>query len=187
MRAVWLEVPSKFLEERRRLGHDRKDELWDGVLHMVPPGSFAHAFVIKELVFALEVVARYRGMRAYPSELGIYDGDDNYRIPDITIVRREHCTERGLNGADLVVEVLSPNDESREKQPFYAERGIRESWIIDPISRAHEIYELRRGKYNRVRSRFGVTRSPTFGIELSIIDGPLLQLVDGKNSYAASI
>jgi hypothetical protein len=29
MQALWLEVPEKFLEERWRLGHDKKDELWD--------------------------------------------------------------------------------------------------------------------------------------------------------------
>lgn len=37
MRAVWIGVPDRFLEERHRLGHDKQDELWEGVLHMVPP------------------------------------------------------------------------------------------------------------------------------------------------------
>ena len=36
MRAVLLEVPEAMLDERRRLGHDGRDEMWDGVLHMVP-------------------------------------------------------------------------------------------------------------------------------------------------------
>lgn len=185
MRAVWLDVPAAFLEERHRSGHDKKDELWDGVLHMVPPGSFVHGFVIGNLTVALDVIARRRGMRAFPSELGVFEHDTNYRVPDVTIVRPEHCTERGLVGAALVVEVLSPNDESREKQPFYAARGIRESWIIDPVTRAHEVYELRRGRYVRVFARRGVTRSPSLGITLALAAGPILQLAD--DAYVADV
>jgi hypothetical protein len=37
MRVVWLEAPGGLLEERRRLGLDIRDEMWDGVLHVVPP------------------------------------------------------------------------------------------------------------------------------------------------------
>ncbi|HET9253937.1 MAG TPA: Uma2 family endonuclease [Pseudonocardiaceae bacterium] len=36
MRAVLLEVPESMLAERRRLGLDGRDEVWDSVLHMVP-------------------------------------------------------------------------------------------------------------------------------------------------------
>lgn len=181
MRALWLEVPESFLEERRRLGHDRKDEIWDGVLHMVPPGSFAHALVIGNLLLALDSVARRRGMRAMQSELGVFEHDKNYRVPDVTVFRPEHCTERGLVGAVLVIEVLSPNDESREKQPFYAARGIRESWIIDPKTRAHEVYALRRGRYVRVDAVSGITRSPALGIDLSLAAGPIIRIVDGDH------
>ncbi len=179
MRAVWLDVPESFLEERHRFGHDKKDELWDGVLHMVPPGTFAHGFVVTNLVITLDRIARRRGMRAYGSALGIFEHEKNYRVPDLTVVRPEQCTERGLIGAELVVEVLSPNDESREKQPFYAERGIRESWIIDPITRAHEVYELRGSRYVCVDATGAITRSPVLGIALSIVDGPVLRVIDG--------
>ena len=36
-------VPEDFLEERRRLGIDVRDELWEGVVHLVPPPASAHA------------------------------------------------------------------------------------------------------------------------------------------------
>jgi Uma2 family endonuclease len=180
MRAVWLDVPESFLEERRRLGHDRKDELWDGVLHMVPPGTFVHGSVIGDLTIALDAVARRRGMRAYPSELGVFEHDTNYRVPDITIVRPQHITERGLIGAELVVEVLSPRDESREKQPFYAARAIPESWIVAPRTRVVEIYALRDERYVRIDGH----RSPTLGIDVTTIettDGPRIRICDGEH------
>lgn len=35
-----------WLEERRRLGLDGRDEVWEGILHMVPAAAFEHdAFV----------------------------------------------------------------------------------------------------------------------------------------------
>ncbi|MGI9120683.1 MAG: hypothetical protein ACR2G7_11290 [Acidimicrobiales bacterium] len=42
MRAVLLEAPQSLLEERRRLGLDIFDEMWEGVLHMVPPPGGPH-------------------------------------------------------------------------------------------------------------------------------------------------
>jgi hypothetical protein len=42
MRAVLLEVPEAMLAERRRLELDGRDEVWNGVLHMVPPSGGPH-------------------------------------------------------------------------------------------------------------------------------------------------
>ena len=36
MKALMAEVPSDLVETRRRIGADRWDEIWDGVLHMPP-------------------------------------------------------------------------------------------------------------------------------------------------------
>jgi len=54
-------IPVSMLEERRRLGHDRFDEVWEGVLHLVPFPSTRHQAIIRRLVRALEAVAERRG------------------------------------------------------------------------------------------------------------------------------
>jgi len=36
MRAVMLDVPEALVEERRRLGIDGFDEMWEGELHSIP-------------------------------------------------------------------------------------------------------------------------------------------------------
>ena len=41
MRA-FLPISQAVLNERRRMGHDRRDEMWKGTLHMVPPPHEAH-------------------------------------------------------------------------------------------------------------------------------------------------
>lgn len=181
MRAVWLEVPEEFLEERRRLGHDKRDELWEGVLHMVPPGSSIHGSIADELVAALRPVSQRRGLLVRSGQTGLFDPavDKSYRVPDVTIGRSEHLADRGFESAELVIEVLSPNDESREKFPFFARVGVREVWLIEPKTRAFEVYTLRGGTYEAVELERGITTSPVLGVTLEIVDGPRLRLRDG--------
>ena len=181
MRAVWLEVPEDFLEERRRLGHDKRDELWEGVLHMVPPASYLHASVSDELVAALTVIARRRGWIARSGQAGLFQPatDTSYRVPDAMVARPEHVSERGLEGAVLVVEVLSPNDESRDKFPFFARLGVDEVWLVEPRTREVEVHTLRDGRYHRVAASGSSITSPALGVTLATVDGPHLRLCDG--------
>jgi Uma2 family endonuclease len=181
MNAVWIDVPEKFLEERRSLGHDKRDELWEGELHMVPPGSFAHGSVCLDLAITLRPIVASRGLLAVSGEVGLFDRavDNSYRIPDVSVARPEHVSERGLEGAELVVEVLSPHDESRKKFEFYARVGVREIWLIEPKTRATELYALRDGRYEAIPFEAGIARSTVLGITLEMIDGPLLRLCDG--------
>ncbi len=182
MRAVWLGVPEEFLEERHRLGHDRRDELWEGELHMVPPGSYVHGSIATGLVVALSSLLRQRGLIVRSSEIGLFEPGTNksYRVPDVTVARSEQVSARGFEGAVLVIEVLSPDDESREKFPFYARVGVEEVWLIEPNTRALEVHALREGTYEPVAFVDGRVRSPAFGISLEVITGPLLQLRDGE-------
>jgi hypothetical protein len=48
-----LEVDAALLEQRRRLGLDRGDEMWEGVLHMTPAPSNEHRRILDELLFFL--------------------------------------------------------------------------------------------------------------------------------------
>src|SRR5438309_1455572 len=112
MRVLMLEAPESLLQERRRKGLDRFDEVWEGVLHMVPSPSSWHQEFDAELIMALGPIAKARGLRVSP-ETSLYVSDDDYRTPDIVFTRRAHRTRRGVEGgAELVVEILSPGDES---------------------------------------------------------------------------
>jgi Uma2 family endonuclease len=182
MRAVWLEVPEAFLEERRRFGQDKKDELWDGELHMVPPPGSRHIFVARDLLNALEPVARQRGLRTMPDPAGLYGPENNWRIPDGMLVRPEMISERGAEHAELVIEVLLPNDESRAKMPWYAKRGVTELWLVEPSTRVVEVYALDAGNYRLVEPKGNVTTSALLGIELEVIAGPKLRVRDGETS-----
>ena len=179
MRAVWLQPDEEYLEERRRRGNDKLDEVWDGVLHMVPPPSYVHANVGTRLVVALDPIARRRGLMVNGNGSGLFDTDDNYRVPDITLYRPDQISKRGLEGAELVVEMLSPHDEARAKFPFYAKIGVREIWLIQPETRVIEIFTLRGSGYLPMPP----TSSPLLGIAIDIVDGPRLRLRDGDDVY----
>ncbi|HEV7556749.1 MAG TPA: Uma2 family endonuclease [Kofleriaceae bacterium] len=184
MRAVWLQPNQEYLAERHRLGWDKKDELWDGVLHMVPPPSYHHVKVSIRLFKALSVVAGKRGLDANPDGPGLFEaGTDNYRIPDGSVSRPEHAVSRGIEGAELVIEVLSPDDDSYNKFDFYAKLGVGEVWIVDPHTLVVEVYALTGGAYVRVPATGAITISPLLGISLELDAGPSLRLRDGDDVH----
>lgn len=183
MRAVMLEVPEWFLEDRRKKGHDKRDEVWEGVLHMVPPASFQHNTIQRDLLYALRQIARRRGLIEM-IETGVFDpiaGENNYRIPDLALVDSAASSQRGIEGgASLVVEILSPGDESREKLPFYARVGVREVWLLHPVTRVIEVFVLRAGELVALASTAEQLRSPLLDVELSTVPGPKVRIRDGE-------
>lgn len=184
MRAVMLDVPKELLAERHRNGWDKRDEVWEGVLHMVPPPATRHNFFGGDLILFLRRVADRRGLLMV-YETGVFDsvqGLRDFRIPDLVVGPKDVFSERGVEGkATLIVEILSPNDESRDKLPFYARVGVREAWLVHPVSRAFELFELRDGELVPCDPQRGVTRSPALGIEIEVITGPTLRLRDGND------
>lgn len=180
MRALLLEPDPKWLEERRRLGRDRFDEVWDGVLHVVPSPNAEHQGFEGDLEAVLRPLVIPLGFKAFHN-LDLLDrkqGENNYRQPDIAIVSPSDVKSRGIDGhAELVIEIRSPNDESYEKLPFYEMCKIPEYWIVDPVTRTFELFVLRRGKYKSVKpDASGIVYAPRFALRLSIVDGPKLRI-----------
>src|SRR5258708_6941550 len=119
MKAVVLEVPEHWLAERRRMGRDRRDEMWSGVLHMVPSPTWEHQRYNEDLYAALKARAKAKGLEGF-TETDLHRrgarGKD-YRQPDIMFVEPDLVIPgRRIEGkAEFLVEVLSPKDESQEK------------------------------------------------------------------------
>lgn len=54
----------------------------------------------------------------------------NYRVADLVVSRPENRTRHGVEArAELVVELLSPDDETHHKQGFYAEMEVQEAHL----------------------------------------------------------
>ncbi|HEV7555026.1 MAG TPA: Uma2 family endonuclease [Kofleriaceae bacterium] len=99
-------------------------------------------------------------------------------------LRPRQLSKRGLEGAELVVEILSPDDESRDKLPFYANVGVREAWLeawlIEPSTLAIEVLSLRDSEWIAVVGSNDRVRSPYLDIEIESA-GSALRLHDADD------
>ena len=141
MRGVLVEVPERMLAERRRLGLDGHDEMWDGVVHMVPPASGRHQRLGSEMLLVLSPLAKRLGLVS-SYETGLFRSADDYRVLDLLFCRAEHVSDRGAEGADLVIELRSAGDETYAKLDFYAALGVGEVLVVHPADRAVELFRL---------------------------------------------
>jgi len=121
------------IEERRRTGIDRFDEVWEGVYVVNPPPSFRHSTVAGLILDLLRPHADAQGL-VVRREVGI-GGPDDHRIPDVVVGDTGDLDDAGhyLLTAAVVVEVLSPN-ERIEKRPFYLARRVNEVVLVDPAA-----------------------------------------------------
>ena len=100
MQQVMMPEPmlEQLIEERRRLGLDRRDEVWDGVVHMVPSASRGHQRIQRRLSTVLEPIARRQQLELF-LDFDLMDpakGETDYRQPDITIVEPARTTTRAI-------------------------------------------------------------------------------------------
>jgi len=137
------------LERRRLLGQDSRDEVWEGSYVMAPDGTVGHSALRSEVGALLREVGRAQGLMTVSSlNLG---GPDDYRIPDGALLERgPSSTYRET--AVLVVEVLSPDDESLSKVSFYTAHGVRELLVVDGGARTVRCLALQDGQVERDRS-----------------------------------
>jgi Uma2 family endonuclease len=153
MRTLILDPPTAglgdVLEGRRRSGLDRLDEIWNGVYHMVPAPSGEHAEISQQLAELLGPLARAAGLIAAIAEFNLGEDDHDFRVPDGGL-HRIRPTGVWHPTAALVIEIVSPGDESWEKLPFYAAHGVDEVLIVDPQERSVSWLALADGEYRPV-------------------------------------
>jgi Uma2 family endonuclease len=153
MRALVLDPQTTGFEEllvrRRRAGLDRLDEVWDGVLHMVPAPSSEHARVTQQVAVALDRPAHTAGLIPAMGEFNLGESEQDFRVPDGGVLR-PGADGTWLPTAALVVEIVSLGDETWDKLPFYAAHGVDEVLIVDPTKRSIDWLALDGGEYRPV-------------------------------------
>ncbi len=84
-------------------------------------------------------------------------GEKSRRVPDVLFVaaaRQSLLKPTYLDGPpDLAIEVVSPDSVARdwrEKYLAYESAGVREYWIVDPLSETLEAHALKRKKFHRI-------------------------------------
>ncbi len=128
----------------------RRYELFEGELVMTPAPSERHQKTVTQLsALLLQYVQQHKLGRVYVAPLDVFLDEETVVRPDILFVSRERMhmiDEWKVNGAlDLVVEVLSSATEERDRSfkfKRYAQEGVKEYWIADPLKKVLEVYTL---------------------------------------------
>ncbi|PWJ56234.1 Putative restriction endonuclease [Quadrisphaera granulorum] len=137
-----------WLQRRRDLGLDGRDEIWEGVLHVAPLEHRRNTRAAQRLARLLQGAADAAGLEVTgPFNLG---QATDFRVPDMGLVRRDDADELYNDSAAIVIETLSPHDETFAKFGFYAAHAVQELWVLDVLARTIRIWQLgaqRDGEY----------------------------------------
>ena len=156
-------------EEYLTLGTNWMVEFCDGVVEFLAMPTFFHQRIVEFLhaLFKEFVEQRRLGIVLFaPLPVRLWSG--KYREPDLVYLSRARIPRNPHTqpqGADLVVEVVSPGQENRErdlvtKPEEYARAGIQEYWIVDPELRSIKVLVLD-GETYRLHGEFQVGQTAT--------------------------
>ena len=163
---------------------NRLIELTDGRVEELPMPTDTHQAVLLYLYDLFRAWLRPRGGVVMVAALRMRIREGKFREPDLLMLRDRsdpRRQDRYWLGADLVVEVVSPDDPDRdlvEKRRDYAEGSIPEYWIADPRDETISVLALKGEAYveHGVFGRGGVAVSPLlegFGVDVSaVFDAP---------------
>lgn len=169
-------VADRLLKEREASDDHTRDEVWDGVTIIMPEADVEHDDIAGLFyrsfwaVFGNDPANRIQ-FRANLSDR-VEGWTSNYRVPDTMVFlsgnSARRCGTHYCGGPDIALEVVSPDDRSRDKLDFYAKIGTREVIVVDREPWQLEIYQLHGGKMRSI----GTIR-PGEGVELTSSVGPL--------------
>ncbi len=127
------------MADRVAKGLDLFDEVWEGDYHMALAPHSRHGVVDRQLSAILDPLGRAAGLVPLgPFNLG---SANDYRVPDSGFLTTTP-TETFVSSAAVVVEIVSPGDETFDKFEFYARHGVEEIVVVDPLERTVAVYAV---------------------------------------------
>ena len=132
-------------------------ELYEGELIVMPATTPRHQAVLVNLFIAVAQHVWGKGLgEVSPAPIDVILSRVTVVQPDLVYVdtAKPGISDCGIDGAPtLVVEVLSPSTEARDrgvKQALYARYGVPFYWIVDPATRTVQVLRLSRDSYEAV-------------------------------------
>ena len=115
------------LEHRRGLGLDRYDEMHEGTYVVSRAPHPRHGRILIRLVRILAPLVDEAGL-AFSDATNVGDADD-YRVPDAVVYQPAlESASPYLASAALVIEILSPAEQTNAKFAFTGPGGCGRSW-----------------------------------------------------------
>ena len=151
-------------------------ELMRGELVLSPSPRTSHQIIIGQLFNVFQAIEKRGGGLSILSPMDVILSDDTILQPDLLYVakaRRDIIGDRVNGPPDVVIEVLSPRAERRDrvqKLALYAEYGVPEFWIVDQTAQWIEFLILKDGAYvvtQPAEGRYQSPRLPEVAIDLA--------------------
>jgi len=145
-----VEVKYTYRDLRSTPDDGKRYELFEGNLIVSPVPTTSHQIAVANLFLLLSsFVRRENRGRVLSAPCDVFFSDATVVQPDLLFVGKDRSSivkEEYIEGApDLVVEVVSPNSEERDrgyKFKLYAEQGVKEYWLADCQKRVLQIFGL---------------------------------------------
>ena len=145
----WGDEQYLWLTDRTR----RLLEFTDGYVEELPMPTVMHQAMLSFLNDRFNAHLKPRGGFVLFAGLRVRIREGKFREPDLAALLNRsdpRNQDRFWLGADLTVEVVSPDDPTRDlitKRADYAEAGISEYWIVDPRFETITVLTLSEGAY----------------------------------------
>ncbi len=144
-------------EDYWNLPEGKRAELIDGQLYNMAPPNRIHQKLIMELTAVIHNHIKKSGgsCEVYPAPFAVNlnADDDTWVEPDISVIcDKNKLSDRGCNGApDWIIEIISPSTQSRDylkKLWLYQKAGVREYWIVNPITHVVNVFDFEHEEKN---------------------------------------
>ncbi len=160
-------------QDYRNAPEDKRYELLDGDLVVVPAPKEVHQRVLMNLSYLLlQFIRQAKSGHFYVAPFDVVLSDTDVVQPDLLFVSNERShiiTDENIQGApDLVVEILSPSTAERDrtyKRALYAKYGVGEYWLVDTDAKSVTVL---------IQSDHGFTPAGTYG-EGHVLISPTLR------------
>jgi len=181
-RPVWT------VEDLDSFDDDVRRELDDGaIFQMASPTIYHQKIVLRLALFLSKWVAEHGG-ELILSPIDLVLSPSRVFSPDLVFYSAEKMASGEVERdpkrlrvpPDLVVEIISPSTGSRDrvlKYRRYAEFGVRGYWLVDPLQRTFQAFQLEQGRYFDEATladdeEFAPTLFPNFKLSMSELFGP---------------
>lgn len=133
------------------LPEGQRAELIDGQMYMMAPPNMMHQRIVMNMAGEMRNHIRRKqgGCEVFPAPFAVFlnKDDKNYVEPDISVIcDKGKLTDQGCNGSpDMVIEIASPSTSAMDygiKLFKYRTAGVREYWIINPMTKAVNVYDF---------------------------------------------
>src|ERR1043165_8155110 len=126
------------VEEYLRTTYNPDREYVGGQLVERHVGEYFHSMLQGLITGELLARRHERRFRVFPEQRTRVSDEPRFRIPDVSVKALPHQVNPILTRPDLVIEIISPDDEPLEmleKIGDYQRAGIPYIWIVDPYKR----------------------------------------------------